>query len=357
LKIKRYKWWIVAGLVILIKVFSLNKHWVEQFYSNGVYSYVAWILRLITGWVPISIGDILYLVAALWLVWKLVKFIQAIVKKRLRRGWLKRSLLKGLYYLLVIYLVFNIAWGLNYNREGAASRLGLNTEKYHSTELKMFCGLLLDRVNSAKQDWMQTDQPYPNSREMFERSASIYDQAKQTYPFLEFSRPSIKSSMYSLLGSYFGFAGYYNPFSGEAQINTMVPVFTQPFTAAHEVAHQIGYAKENEASFVAYLAISASNDELFKYSCYFDMFVFARRELYQYDSTAAKELTNQLIPEARKDYEEWRAFALKYKNPVEPMVRWAYGYYLKMNDQPQGILTYDEVIGNLISFYRKFGKI
>ncbi len=58
------------------------------------------------------------------------------------------------------------------------------------------------------------------------------------------------------LGNYLGFTGYYNPFTGEAQVNTTVPQFLLPNIALHEMGHQIGYAKEDEANFSAYLAAS-----------------------------------------------------------------------------------------------------
>ncbi len=66
--------------------------------------------------------------------------------------------------------------------------------------------------------------------------------------------------MYSYLGNYLGFTGYYNPFTGEAQVNTTVPLFVQPFTTCHEIGHQLGYAKENEANFAGYLAAKSSPD-------------------------------------------------------------------------------------------------
>ena len=56
------------------------------------------------------------------------------------------------------------------------------------------------------------------------------------------------------------FLGYYNPFTGEAQVNTNVPAFVIPFTTCHEMAHQIGYASESEASFVGFLVIRNSNN-------------------------------------------------------------------------------------------------
>jgi len=163
--------------------------------------------------------------------------------------------------------------------------------------------------------------------------------------------------MFGLFGNYFGFTGYYNPFTGEAQVNTLVPKFMLPYTTCHEIAHQIGYAKEEEANFVGYLAATSSTDTLFHYSAYLDLFVYANRQLFFVDSVAAKDFAKQLIPEVKADIKEWREFLRRYKNPLEPVIRWAYGNYLRANQQPKGMTSYDEVIADLIAFYKKYGRI
>jgi len=45
----------------------------------------------------------------------------------------------------------------------------------------------------------------------------------------------------------------------------------------------------------------------------------------------------------------------KYKNPVEPIITWSYGHFLKANNQPGGKQTYNEVVAWLIAYYKKFG--
>jgi Zn-dependent peptidase ImmA (M78 family) len=50
-----------------------------------------------------------------------------------------------------------------------------------------------------------------------------------------------------------GILGYYNPFTAESQYNPNIPATQLPFTLAHEMSHQLGYAREQEASFIAYL--------------------------------------------------------------------------------------------------------
>ena len=163
-------------------------------------------------------------------------------------------------------------------------------------------------------------------------------------PFLEYTAPSLKPSLYSYLGNYLGYSGYYNPFTGEAQVNTTVPVVLQPFVTTHEIGHQLGFTKENEANFAGFLAARSSPDAAVQYSVYFDMYIYASKNLRQRDTALARSLARQLPEVAKADLRELRKFYERYENPLEPIIHMLYGHYLKANEQPQGILSYDEVI-------------
>lgn len=184
-----------------------------------------------------------------------------------------------------------------------------------------------------------------------------YDRAAEIYPFLHISPVSLKSSLWGWLGNYTGFTGYYNPFTGEAQVNTTVPSFLQPFVGCHEVAHQLGYAKENEANFVGFLAARSSANPAVRYSAYLDLFTYANRSLYALDSSTAQLYRRELSEPVRQDTREWIVFNRNHQSVVEPLIRWAYGKYLENNQQPKGIYSYDEVTAYLIGFYRKYKYI
>jgi hypothetical protein len=230
-------------------------------------------------------------------------------------------------------------------------------DKYGLEDVKMINALLVEKTNTAKQYLVDRDIKDPSNGELFVKVEEAYRAAEKIYPFLRYQPVSLKPSIWSWVGNYMGFTGYYNPFTGEAQVNTLVPKFLQPFTTCHEVAHQLGYAKEMEANFVSYLAATTSQDTLLQYSVYLDLFMYSNRNLFEIDSLVAKEYRKQLIPAVQSDLKEWKAFNKKYRNPVEPLFRWVYGKYLERNQQPQGVLSYDEVTSFIIAWYRKYGKI
>lgn len=348
---------ILLVLAIGIKWYSASSARVEGGYSAGFYKGVTVIMRGLFGWLPFSIGDILYGLFVVWLLVKTVQLVKIVLRKKATAAGFKRGLQKALLVFLLLYVLFNGLWGINYNRKGIAYQLGLKMEPYSNDDLKNINAILVDKVNAAKKSLVSNKAVYPSSQQLFAKVQDNYKAIDSLYPFLAYEHQSLKPSLWGWLGNYTGFTGYYNPFTGEAQVNTTVPRFLQPFTACHEVAHQLGYAKEMEANFVGYLAASASTDTLFQYSVYLDLFIYSNRNLYHSDSASASGFARQLLPEIKDDLAEWRAFNRRHKNPVEPIIRWMYGKYLEQNQQPQGVLSYDEVTSFLIAYYKKFGKI
>ncbi len=348
----RVRWPILLLAALLIRLAAGAPQWVEEHYATGIYPVISRLLRHASGWLPLSIGDVLYTLLGAWLLYRFIQLVRAL-KRRAPLSWpaLGTTFLQG---LLLLYIVFNALWGLNYNRLGITHQLGISLDSCSAAELRHLDSLLLDKVNTSKNALL--NQPAtPGSLQA--GTAAAYRAAARQYPFLAYEPTALKSSLWGWAGSYIGFTGYYNPFTGEAQVNTGIPRFLQPYTSCHEVAHQLGYAKENEANFVGFLAASASPDPQFRYSVYLDLFMYTQRTLYRADSPAVKQFTAQLLPEVKADLREWEAFLRSHRSPIEPLFKILYGYYLRNNEQPAGIYSYDEVTAFLLAFYRKYGHI
>ncbi|MCW3118352.1 MAG: hypothetical protein JWM28_2434 [Chitinophagaceae bacterium] len=354
---KGWTWALLIALAIIIKVISSYPALIERDYTYGVYPIISSTQRFLFGWLPISLGDLFYSFIILWLIVKAGQLVKAIFKRRITRSSLLKGLQQFIFICLFIYVAFNLLWGLNYNRVGIASQLGLEMKKYNLRELDTLTAVLQKRLNEyvVLADPQQRDSFY-KKRNLFRESFEAYHEVAKQYSFLSYYPQSIKPSIFSYVGNVLGFSGYYNPFSGEAQVNTTVPVFTQPFIACHEIGHQLGYGKENEANFAGFLACRAHPLPAFRYSVYFDMYNYTINELYRRDSVAAKAFVSTLSPLVKKDFKELRAFYDKYENPMEPVITWLYGNYLKANRQPAGRQTYNQVVAFLIAYQKKFGK-
>jgi hypothetical protein len=352
---------ILFMFCLLIHFYSNSKIRVETGYSIHFFVQFSRILRSIFGRLTFSFGDILYGLLVCWLIWKIAGFFRLLFKKY-PAGISKKHIYSSAFievfiFCCSIYLVFNIFWGINYNRKGIAWQLDLKMEKYSPEDLKQINAVLVEKINASKKILVDNKTGYPTNQGLFSMVNEAYRSVSVEYPFLLYHPASIKSSMWGWLGNYTGFTGYYNPFTAEAQLNTTIPKFLHPFIACHEVAHQLGYAKEMEANFVGYLAAANSDNSLLHYSVYLDLFVYANRNLYFTDSTASKIYRDALSEAVVADLKEWSRFNKNHQSIAEPIVSWVYGKYLQGNEQPDGVLSYDEVTAFIIAYYKKFGRI
>lgn len=348
---------ILLVLITLIKVISYYPLFIEKIYSRGIYLYISVFYRNIFGWLPVSIGDILYAAVVIYLLFGIIKFVKIIKNKRFYRVDYKNWGKRAFYFFAIVYIYFNICWGLNYNRPGIASQLNLFPTKHNDKQLAIITSILVKRVNATRLLLGNKRIVLKNYDQVFEKAKNAYTSTAVTFPFLHYYPVSIKRSLYGRLGNLLGFLGYYNPFTGEAQVNLTQPPFLIPFVACHEMGHQLGYASESEANFVGYLAAVNSTDTLFHYSAYFDLFNYANNELFLRDSLASKQNYQQLDPLVKQDEQELKEYWRKSDNAIEPFIKFFYDRYLKANQQHKGIQSYNEVIDWLIAYHDKYGKI
>ncbi len=356
LLMKSWSWILLILLTILIKWASWYPEWVENYYTYGAYPIITKVQRFLFGWIPFSIGDLFYGFLLLVVVFRTVRFFKLLFQKKLTRGYFVAAMQQAIFFFLFVYVFFNLLWGLNYNRKGISYQLGIEVKKYSLADLDTLVTGIQIKVNeyAALVTEAQRDS-FAKKRDLFRESSLVYQDAAKQFPFLAYKPASVKPSLFSYAGNILGFQGYYNPFSGEAQVNTTIPRFLEPFVTAHEIAHQLGYGKENEANFVAFLACKNNESPVFKYSMYFDMYIYAINEVAKRDTVLSKIFQKKLHPQVVKDIDELRSFYRSYKNPIEPIIAWSYGHFLKANNQPGGKQSYNEVVAWLVAYYKKFG--
>lgn len=346
--------WLLSILILLIKIFSLFPEAVERYYSNGFYQHISRFQRLILGWIPVSFGDLLYAAAGLFLAYAIIKTGWRFSKRKIPKEWIFYSIRRMIRIALVIYAWFNISWGLNYNRLGIAIQMQLDTHEPDSAEFFRLARDLSAELNALAPLAKDSVNKVQKKPVLFKGAINAYDVLDNRFPVFGYTYPSVKASMYSYLGNYLGFTGYYNPFTGEAQVNTTVPNFLRPFISCHEIGHQLGYAKEYEANMAAFLSASSSQDPVFRYSVYFEMYAYTRPYLRYVDSMALKQLDSSLHPIVVNDFRELRAFLDAHENPVEEVVDLFYSQYLRLNEQPAGRFSYNQVVLLLTGYYRKY---
>ncbi len=344
-------------LALFIFFISGNHDWIEKNYATGFFPSLASLLRLLFGRIPFSLGDIIYSIVIISVLWQIGKFIVRLFHKK--DSWQKKlsPLFTAGIILLFVYVYFYLFWGLNYYRKGIEFQLGLQNGKFEKQQLVELNQLLLLKVNATKESCLQQKDTVMSQQRMFHSSVAGYHELEKKFSFIRYRNVSLKPSMFGKIGNYLGFQGYYNPFTGEGQVNTQIPNFVQPFVTCHEMAHQVGYASESEANFVGFLAASNSNDVLLQYSAYLDMFLYSWNNLRTADSTTAKELGKQLHAGVKRDLKTYAAFAKAHRTFLQNWTDVLYDYYLKQNSQRKGIESYNEVTGWMIAYRKKYKSL
>jgi hypothetical protein len=335
--------------IILLKILAHYPTFVEHVYSHGIYIWISKAMRYAFGWLPFSVGDVLYTFLGIYILsWLYLN------KKRIIKDT-KHWFLDVLSALSVGYFAFHILWALNYYRLPLHKSLGIEHE-YTTTELVDLTKQLISKTNLlqlqlAKIDTIKVVMPYSKT-EILKMIPDGYGALSKEFPYLEYQPRSIKRSLYSIPLTYMGFSGYLNPFTNEAQIDGLIPSYKFPTTGSHEVAHQLGYAAENEANFIGSMAAMHHPDVYFNYSGYAFALRHCLGELYKRDLTLYEVLLPQLHKGILKNYQEARDFWDSYENPLEPIFKITYDGFLKTNNQSGGMDSYSYVVALLVNYHK-----
>ena len=336
--------------IIFVKVLAQFPGFIEQFYSHGIYIYISKLMRYIFGWIPFSIGDIFYTAAVIYLVRWLVLNRNRVIEDT--KDWL----LDVLSFVSVAYFAFHMLWAFNYYRLPLHKSLDIE-HNYTTEKLVNFIETLIVKTNAihfsiTKNDTLKVVMPY-SKVELLQKVPEGYDNLSEEFPYLAYSPRSLKRSLYSLPLTYMGFSGYLNPFTNEAQIDGLIPTYKYPTTGSHEVAHQLGYAAENEANFVGSLAAMKHPDVYFNYSGHAFALRHCLGEIYKRQPETYAAFLKDVNPGVLKNYQEVRTFWDGYENPTEPLFKSTYNNFLKANNQAGGMDSYSYIVALLVNYYEK----
>jgi len=203
--------------------------------------------------------------------------------------------------------------------------------------------MLIDSANSSRDRVTAADTAQTNGALYRAAEKAVISLSADSVNFRA-SHPDIKPSLITFLLNYIGTSGYYNPFSFEAQINYQMPVFNRPFVACHEMSHQMGYAAEDEADFAGFIIAVKSRNRLLRYSAYHLAVEEFMHSLLRRDTAAYKELRTRISVKVRKDFAVERAYWLAYENRLSVITSVFYDGFLKANNQPSGLQTYNRMV-------------
>lgn len=337
---------ITCLLLLLLLSFFMKNPQLFSFYEQFVFLPYQQFRSAIFNIIPFSFGDIFYaflLVVLLFSLFRLFRFLFRWKKQKIEVG---KCFFRSVASLLFIYVLYFYSWGANYNR----AKLWVPSQEdtvWNTEKLVALNDTLINALNIIQLDKNKST----SLPEMNKKVRAVYQNnlGKQT-PDLQ-----VKSTLLGNMIFYLGIQGYYNPFSGEAQFAKSLPQFMWGFVIAHEMAHQAGIAAEGEANFMAYVMCTKSNDLDLKYSAYFNLFLYANRELERTDSVLAAQKLQLLKPKNLENINNLKQFRLQFKSVFRGTALSIYNWMLQSQGQSKGLKSYGD-ISRLVYFWEAGGE-
>ena len=153
---------LLSIFAVVLHIFSGNSNWVEYHYSSGLFLTFSNLRCLLFGELGFSFGDILYGLAFLSLIFYFIRFLIVLFQRKIKAIVFLASLKRISLTILMVYLMFNIFWGLNYNRLGIASQIGLDLKKYDNNEYMK--KILINKINNLPKILEETNFVYEQKK-------------------------------------------------------------------------------------------------------------------------------------------------------------------------------------------------
>jgi len=338
---------ITGSISLLIFLLGLNSALTERIYSAFFYKYLSLFLRFISSIVPFALGDVLYVLLIVFWIFLLVNFFKKLKAQNFSKKLIFLAPFQFLNFTLILYIAFKLLWGLNYFRPSVAMQLGIGNEKYTAEQLVALGELLIEENNSIQSERLKVQVPSQqqySTKELEKLATAAYNHMEAKHPFFAYRQPAMKKVFNTLLVTKIGIEGYYNPISAEANVNMRIPAHGLPFVACHEIAHQLGVGREDEANLIGYLVARNSEDLNFRYSANYSILRSVLFEIRFKAPEVYEKLIEKINPETILDFKRDKAFWMKYNSDMYAYMDVALDSFLKLNNQKKGINSYQDIV-------------
>ena len=340
---QRKRFWagILLAQFVLFYLFSKNDtciHLFERFFEWQKNYHV----QLFSG-LNFSLGDIIYLLFGALLILLLTN----VFRKPNRNS----TLIKFLALVNAFYFMYQLFWGMLYFQKPLIEKL--QQKNPTEAQIKALTLVFLEKCRKTR-ELVQEDRngvfkvygKEAVKKEILSRQNLIPKQINKKAPIKHLS---FKPSLYESVMSFSGILGYFNPFTAEAQYNPNLPSNSVPFTLAHESAHQLGYAREQEANFIGYLiGIKSENLEL-RYSTEYFALKSLLNSLTENNPEFVKYVIRNYSAGMKRDRLAEKMFVYKHRGILDSFFGFTNDLFLKSNQQ-EGSVTYSYFVNLLVRY-------
>ena len=349
--------YVLFGISILsavLYVIAINSTAFADFFNRYISSLLRGILALITNILPLSFAELLIIFSPIILF-----FIIRFAIKKFSASWHDVGIfcVSVLSVISLLFSVFVFAFGMGYHNYELDKKLELDKKEVSAKELAQTAEWLIGEVNASldRVEFKEKSSSIsPHSiRETNNILLDSYSKLSEEYEFLPKLTSYVKPVMLSEPMTYTHISGVYTYFTGEANVNTNAPDYSIPYTIAHELAHQRGIAREDEANFIAFLVCINTEDSYIRYCGYMNLCEYVLNALYGADYELWEESFKKLDSRAAYEMRAYNEFYEKYRGNVVGEISGAINdAYLQANGT-EGTKSYGLVVDLAVAYYHK----
>ena len=343
----------VSALVIVLHLLLRHDYALMRRTSQNVIRPLHQALARLSSHAGFSVAELLIgLASAAVLAYIVTGIIRLIVRpERLKRLY---RLIMGLAAAgLGVYALFCLLWGVYYYGDSFIDSAGLKNDEISAGQLETVTVYFADLLNQyGAQVGRDENGLYCADRSaILARSDEVFKPVQDMFPCLAGPSVCAKGIHFSRVMSYLDFTGFFFPFTAEANVNTDFPAGLFASTVAHELSHQRGVAREQEANFVAVLASLEYGDTDYCYSACMLAYTHLSNALLSADPGAWAEVYRGLGGGVLADLDANREYWKHFETPVQSVSNTVYEGFLQSYDQTLGLKSYGACVDLLVNYY------
>ncbi len=338
-----------AVILLVSKLSPVFADWFNRYVS----SFCRLVISKITGILPFSLGEAMFLCLPLFVVIVLFIYFKKCYDDEIKAG---RFIVSLVTCLSLMFTSFVFMFGVAYNGTSLEDKLGLKTKDVSYEELEYTADRLIEEIESVVDD---IEYKYDGSSvlsysfdELNDKLNDAYASFSDKYAFMPSLSSNVKILAVSPVMTYTHISGIFTYYTGEANLNINYPDYSMPYTMAHEMGHQRGIAPENEANFIAFLVCMETDDPYIRYSAAVSMLEYVLSAMNKASSSDYNGYVAEMDMRIRGEMIAFSRFFERYRESVASNVTNTINdTYLKASGDKAGSQSYGMVVDMVCAYY------
>ena len=349
---------ISAAIIILHLVLRHDKDLMQRMSENFVRPIHRFMSHLCS-FFRFSLAEVIILLAALFVAGIIAAGIIKLVRRKHRLRTAYIMLQRLLAFALLVYALFSLLWGVYYYGDDFITVSGLESRKISTQQLETVTEYFADMAGRYSHIVPRDENGvYTADREyILDRSPEVYKNIEKELPALSGEPLRAKPFHFSKILSYTDFTGFFFPFTAEANVNMDFPPSLFPATVAHELAHQRGVSREQDANFCAVISSLSFGDPDYIYSAALLAYTHLGNALHGADYEAWEKIYMTLDENVLRDFAANREYWQRFEGPARRTMNTVYDGFLKSYDQKLGLKSYGACVDLLVNYYYEEARL